>query len=767
MLLACAALVAALCIPSASGAQSLPQLPQLPVVGQQGSSTSPSSPVVDPTVPPDRAVEPVVLTGANFPGWAAPANQTVKMPLTDFADCPPGSNTDNCQHNRYAQPEFDTGTYQGQAPIQGTPVKELLGYRWTGKKFVQIPFQVDEMFTRYLENDASGFAIYSGADQHTTYQYDREGFRYTKSDPSNPCVAQPDSPVAKDPIQGLDTNDELAFMASDAGAQAPANAKLPKGIDGVREVAIRDPSNGGATSYAYVMRATANGPAPAYNGSNGYVRYMRDANAGFFEKSESDYENYGNAAKGIVCDANGNVIIDPKTGQPDIERRRPRDYATVKTPRYTFRYDGRWLLTGIHISADDGKTYGPSVVDRWKARAFQQDPSSNTPCCGFEEEDTHWGGSSTLLGERVGPVRAIRETWGADSGTNVIRRETFYRDQMRMKSWLRVHVIPPLDGIYAQWDFAAGRMTRFYNPNNPDGVAVDGKNDTVFGNLDDPCNENYDGNNLGTGIGGTDPNQLYRQFYRQAMLCQASPYHQSINIADPTFGSANAALSWAETAGPYGTIVDRYQVDQATDLTPGGFPQSLLAVPYYRDDSCFDDGTGNDPGPRLDPGSENEPRTTPDGTPRKCWDPADGTPQPGDARFYQGDIGTHGLHLLFQAESDNARMTVPVDEIVSEQRMVMLPGEQGNVGERYGREFEKPLIATVQQYGTTAPGVDGGVALGSRRAAALDPAHTGIGNDQGGDQVNGVTATSGAKVKRSRASSPHHSAQRRGHSRRR
>ena len=73
----------------------------------------------------------------------------------------------------------------------------------------------------------------------------------------------------------------------------------------------------------------------------------------------------------------------------------------------------------------------------------------------------------TLLGERVGPVRAIRETWGADSGTNVIRRETFYRDEMRQKNWLRVHVIPPLDGIYAQWDFNAGVVTTFYNSRNP------------------------------------------------------------------------------------------------------------------------------------------------------------------------------------------------------------------------------------------------------------------------------------------------------------
>jgi hypothetical protein len=118
--------------------------------------------------------------------------------------------------------------------------------------------------------------------------------------------------------------------------------------------------------------------------------------------------------------------------------------------RYQFRYDGRWLMTSLRIKGDGEPAFGPDVIDRWKARAFQQDPSSETPCCGYEEEDTNWGGSSTLLGERRGPVRAIRETWGADSGTNVVRRETFYREEIRQRSFLRVHVIPPLDGIYAQ-----------------------------------------------------------------------------------------------------------------------------------------------------------------------------------------------------------------------------------------------------------------------------------------------------------------------------
>jgi hypothetical protein len=486
----------------------------------------------------------------------------------------------------------------------------------------------------------------------------------------------------------------------------------------MREVQITDPLRpSSGDRFVYVMVAGPSGPKPAYDASNGYVRYLRDPNADEYVYSQSSYSSYGNAPKGDICGAPspghpyGTPILDAK-GAPVIARHRPLDTATVNTARYNFRYDGRWLMTGIGISPDDGGLrtgdFGPNVVDRWKARAFAQDPSSKTPCCGFEEEDTHWGGSSTLLGERIGPVRAIRATWGADSGTNVVRMETFYADQVRQKTWLRVHVIPPLDGIYAQWDFRAGRMTRYYNPNVPGGVPVDGRNDTVFGNLDDPCNHNYDGQNEGAGIHGTDPNQTYRKLYQGTGICTSGwPYHQSINVADPTFEALNASLQWNEIAGPFGTIVDRYQIDKVSDLTPGGLPQSLLALPYYRDDSCFDDGTGSDPGPRIDPGSSREPRTFSTGgtiRPRKCWTPADGIPVPGDQQYFQGDIGTHGVHLLFEVESDNARQEVPIDEIVSEQRIVMLPGLQGNVGEKYGREFEKPLVVRVAPVGGVGAG---------------------------------------------------------------
>jgi hypothetical protein len=691
---------------------------------------------VDYTVAANRSTDPIVLTGkdlmAGTSTWSVPENATFAVPEKD-ATCFINDRAISCpeQYNHYVDPDVDTSGAQSQLPIQGTPTNQILGYRYDAatKSYVQIPFQVDEVFTRYLNNDASGFGIYSGTDQHTTYAYPREGFRFTENGGKDGCTATMKSgdAAAQDPVKGMDTNDEMAFMASDAGPQAPAATPLPAGVDGVKTVTILDPTNP--------------------NASNGYVHYQRDDNADTLAFSRSSYGDYGPAKQGPYCTPDGKPVLNAD-GTPKIGPRRELDGATIYTNRYKFRYDGRWLMTGIQVSNDSrsiwrpgqlgelnpAKTYGPDLVDRWKARAFAQDPGSNTPCCGYEEEDTNWGGSSSLLGELSGPVRTIRETWGSDSGTNVIRRETFYRDRMVQKTWLRVHVIPPVDGIYAQWDFNAGRMTKFYNANNPGGVAVDGKNDEVYGNFDDPCNDRWDNSSHSAidaafrstwqngGICGLQekPQQLWDQLL--GPVAQQDPtgqlgstrpdyYHQSIDPGDATFDDANASLGWSETGGPWGTIVDRIHAEP-TDLTPGGAAQSIAAVPYYRDDSCFDDGTGSDPGPVINLRSSTE-ATTYNGKPRKCWTPADGPTNAaggdkGDAQFYQGDIGTHGLHLLFQLDSDNARLTEPVDQIVSDWDLVMLPptltnGVPTNVGEQYGRPLEKPLVTVVTDQGVAPP----------------------------------------------------------------
>src|SRR5437763_3596619 len=197
-----------------------------------------------------------------------------------------------------------------------------------------------------------------------------------------------------------------------------------------------------------------------------------------------------------------------------------------------------------------------------------------------------------------------------------------------------------------------------------------------------------------------------------------------VDAPDPTFSGPLGTLSYEEVAGQYGTWVDRTTVKQVT----GGTAYGLVTVPYYRDDSCFDDGTGNDPGPHIksravdsgtgtgfegDAGQYYDPSSG-SWQPRVCWKPKDGDPQDasvGDGRprkFWNADIATHGLHINLIADSDNAYQTVPIDEVDSEQRMVVLPPHvvdpartmRGtvNVGERFGRSVEYPLQVAVTPF---------------------------------------------------------------------
>src|SRR4051812_45126328 len=154
----------------------------------------------DYTVPADRSADAIVLTGkdmlAGGSTWAVPENMTAAVPSKD-AVCLAQNASASCpdQWNHYVDPDVDTAPTQNQLPISGTPTDLIRGYRWKtdngkgngGGHWQEIRFQVDEMFPRYLNNDASTFGFYSGTDQHTTYAFDTEPFRRTANDPNNPC----------------------------------------------------------------------------------------------------------------------------------------------------------------------------------------------------------------------------------------------------------------------------------------------------------------------------------------------------------------------------------------------------------------------------------------------------------------------------------------------------------------------------------------------------------------------------------------------------
>lgn len=812
--------------------------PALALSGPAPSASSEAHPSAAVTVN-TFDTQPVVLTGADFPAWTSGPEATVRAPQapTDYSvfdaqGTEPAALRSDCYQSK-THPDTNGATdsnhgdhecFQGsQLPVRtvlkGVPAQSLLGYRWTVKGFEQIPFQVDTKWEHYISNNASGFAFYSGVDQMLTYTFDYEPFRYTSnpsfdpSDPTDVCRAQPPAGqpgATADPNAALIDTDELSFMARDSGTQAPSTAALPQGIVQAEKVELVDPATH-ITRYVYVMES-AIGPnkrpvvSPAYTAAHSpYVRYSPGANADMFAYAQSNYSDYGNAPVGPVCSTNANGVPQPVVGRgfkvtngqfqldpSTFVRRRTLDTATVDTPRYAFTYGdssashslaGRWIMDGLQVSPDDKGfskgDYGTSIVDRFKGRAFQQSPGGNTPCCGYEDEQVNWNGSSVTMGIRVGPVRDIRVTWGSDSGTNVTRTDTFYPYSIDHEYNLRVHPIPPLDGIYTQWNMNAGAVTTYYNPENSAGVPITGINPVLMGDTTDF---------VGTsGVAESSNDRLGRaeqQLNGGKPVTVGNPdksgcsaplpvdipvvgrpddcVYGSFNSSDPTFsGAAPTLLQWEEMTGPAGTMVEKWSIDQNNNQSPGGAQGLAEAVPYYVDDSCFDDGTGNSPGPQVDPrsidpttwGFANEnghpvavsPAPAPanrysglvkdDGQTyngettyqRRCWNHnANGTPynipgtatynpklpaqQPdsspdsnfgpqGDVRYFEGDIATHGLHLLFTSDSDNANLTTSVDEVDSVDHQVILPPNQGNVGDAFSAQYTTPIETVVAPFG--------------------------------------------------------------------
>ena len=625
----------------------------------------------------NRGVEVVVMAGQQFPDWSRLPAQGSGNPI------PSTSSTFRDAHNgQLVVPPDPSGR-------TGVPAGEIAGFRWTATGWKQIPVQVDQRFPYFLANMRSSFGIYSQTDEELTYQWDQESWKKVSGqcnatyDPTQDPSGMKGNPTL-DPVAGFDDDDELSFYASDAGSQAPSDVRAPKGTLSTdadqpgfqprQEISLLDPVTGD-TTFVYLFLASA---GPSFDATNGYVHYQRDANAdqwidrGSFaandpEKLGSSNTGYGPNLTGTVCDLDGTVRQSTD--------RFPRDGMTVSTGTYRLHASGRWMVRSTEVTRP-GTTgsYGPDLVDRWKGRAFQQSPDSNISVVGFEDEQVNWEANSALLGERYGPVRAIREVWGADSGTNVTKIEYYSRDGYVFRYHLRVHPIPP-DGLYTSWDHNAGSVSTYYDEGmtktgRPDGVSIDGQNDDV---------------------GNIDSNPVTGNSY--------------FDVTDPTFAAPLAFYDWEEVSGANGSLVYMFQLN---DLKDGANP---AITAYYRDDSCFDDGTGDDPSPRLHPGdSYADMQASPDPeagayTHRPCYgDPANGSQYSMNGPWRQGCIACHGIHYLFTVDTDNTFLTKPTTEVDGQQYIWAVPtGASQNVGDAYANTVKLALVPTVSSQSSSAP----------------------------------------------------------------
>ena len=608
-----------------------------------------------PVIAVERRVEPVVMTGAQLPEWS-------RLPAEGLSD--PHNPTDDVRdaHNGTLVVPPDART--------GVPVEEIAAYSFSGGEWTEVPVQVDERFPYFLANYRSDFGIYSGTDKELTYEWDVESWKKIAGE----CEARyPDVDETRmqgyptqDPVATLDDDDEVVVMASDAGGQAPAAAVGPAGTTGGKryEVRLADPLDPTAERFVYLFRQD-NGSS--FNADNGYVDYERDANADQWvdrgswanndpEKLGTSNTGYGPNLPGTVCDPDGTVR--------QSNDRFTRDGVTVSTDSYKWYASGRWMVREMHV-AKPGQpgVYGPDLIDRWKGRAFQSSPASSVSLVGFEDEQVNWEANSALIGEREGPVRAIRETWGADSGTNVTKTEIFYRDSIVYRYRVRVHPIPP-DGLYTSWDYNHDAVSTYYNElqtqddaARPGGVPIDGVNDDQL-NIDSVGN-----------------------------------FPAYFDATDPTFSKPLSILNWEQVSGKddNGSLVYMFELKNAQSL------ENATVIPFYRDDACFDDGTGDNPSPHPHPG---DPYTAAEQEAIPCYTEA---PEGYNGPYRQGAFGSHGIHYLVTGDTDNSFSPERTTEIDGLQTQWAVPTESPRpVGDAYAQTAKTPLVAVAVPQDNTA-----------------------------------------------------------------
>jgi len=298
--------------------------------------------------------------------------------------------------------------------LEGLAPSSVVAFRFEGT-WVQIPVQIDERDTVTFTQ------VYGGA--------------YPQAEIDVETYTDPGTYVGADSNPLFDDDDELVFMAKDAGELASAALSLPAGVvagSGV-QLWVADPLDGG-TGFVYLFQT---------DGS-----LVPDASA--------DYVSY-----------DFDLVVGTYPDEYDLANGPNPETSTVVTSLYETEFSDRWIRYVARVKA--GSATQVDILDRHR-NLF------GPGVCG-RSEDTFSDGGGAFFANIDGPVRAIRSYMGANSGPLTQRRHIFYQGRQDLSTFLRVHAIP---GMMDMFDYspAASGMT-YYNSLNTSGVPVDGVPDSV------------------------------------------------------------------------------------------------------------------------------------------------------------------------------------------------------------------------------------------------------------------------------------------------
>lgn len=401
------------------------------------SSTGDSS--TNPTTPPDSSTE-------NFPTTSGPttADPTTDEPGTTTApnptttatttatDTTTGATHDGGLTRRPADPIVLLG---GQLPgLAAIPAADIVGFAVHDGAWTQIPIQVDERVRVDFCQIYAKSLLGDNAPCKTSQVIDTIFY------------ADPNTYTGADTDPGLDLDDELVFMARDAGDQTPPD-RLPDGViaETSVEVALTD---GDEQAWVYLFQRSPNSDLEPGAGAD-LVSYTLTFATDIDYKTE-----YPFAGKGSCGDA----VCDPPILETSI----------VKSPHYERQFSARWVTDVLKLTTDGSS--GKDLLDIAQAR-FAPD------ICG-RHVLTFSTSEGAFVANIDGPVRAIRSYLGANSGPLTQRTHLFYDRSEVIHTFLRVH---PIGAIMELVDYApdATGMT-YYNEHNEAGLAIDGVPDPGF-----------------------------------------------------------------------------------------------------------------------------------------------------------------------------------------------------------------------------------------------------------------------------------------------
>jgi hypothetical protein len=299
-------------------------------------------------------------------------------------------------------------------------------------QWTQIPVQIDErkvvgFGSQPANNTTAGVVgtVYgSGSGTITALQY-----------------ADPNTFVGADGNAAFDADDELVFMAADAGGKPRADERTePAGVVPGSGVAVQLDDPLGTDQQGWVHLFESDGSLDPAAGQD-YVDYD-------FVLTSGDYKTTYKRADGP----------NPETSR-------------VVTDTYEIGFTDRWKEVTWKVLAS-----GASGVDMLDAHKNQ----FAVNYCG-RSNATFADAEGAFVANLDGPVRGVRSYIGANSGPLTQRTHLLYRDHEDVITDLRVHQIPAMMDFL---DFSAAAQGMTYRSSTtPAGVTIDGVQDSVSSTL--------------------------------------------------------------------------------------------------------------------------------------------------------------------------------------------------------------------------------------------------------------------------------------------